>query len=168
MWIKRKEKLSIQAFFWTVFIESGCFRFISHYSWVLSQAWQRWILLHKERNNHPFLFLFPPLVNTHAHTQQGCVTRRIHICMHKHTQALSQCCFCCRRWHTWTVSERELCVTVSCWVWHSFPPYMPRDSSIISPNAPSPQGEKAVRETSLFLREPGVCNIHLSDNIFML
>ena len=29
-------------------------------------------------------------------------------------------------------------------------------------------GEKAVRETSLFLREPGVCNIQLCDNTFTL
>ena len=33
-----KKKERAQAFLRTVFIESGSFRFISHYSWVLSQA----------------------------------------------------------------------------------------------------------------------------------
>lgn len=62
----------------------------------------------------------------------------------------------------------KLCVAASRWVWCSFSHFMPGDSSIISPNAPSPRGEKAVRETSLFLREHGVCNIQLSDNTFTL
>lgn len=39
-WSKRdkKKEESMQAFLRTVFVESGCLRFISHYSWVLSQA----------------------------------------------------------------------------------------------------------------------------------
>lgn len=45
---------------------------------------------------------------------------------------------------------------------------MPRDSSIISPNASSPQGEKTRRESSLFVSEPGVCNTPSSDNAFTL
>lgn len=37
---KRDEKKeeNMQAFLRTVFVESGCLRFISHYPWVLSQA----------------------------------------------------------------------------------------------------------------------------------